>query len=649
MTRRLLFFILIFALCLAIPLAAKAAPNDVIVLCYHDIPKKVNLDEYGVDRETFVQQIEYLRSHGYHFVGVDEITKASQGKKDLPDKTVLLTFDDAYLSFYEFVYPLLKLYGYPCVLAVVTKWIDTPEPDIKQPLMNWKQIGEVSDSGLVEVASHTHKLHYAAIYNPQGNTAWAAASRRYFAATNSYENDAQFRERIRNDLGASRRKLFTMLGKYPKVLVWPYGQYNQLGLEEAKRLGFVACFTLEDKIANAKDIYQLPRYILMQNPSMEEFIAALKKNFTQEVKLRVVQADLDLIYDEDAVVQEKNLDEFIERIYSLKPNAVYLQAFCDEAGSGNISSVYFPNRVLPMKADLFNRVVNQLAIRGIQVFAWMPMLSIVLPDKGENEMLRVKEFKDGKVQPSTSWYARLSPFHPETLKKMQMLYADMAANARIAGVVFLDDGYLNDFEDFNAAARPQYAEIAGNIDLPPQELSAEQALRWARLKTKKLMELGEGLKEAVRRYRPNALFSRTLYAEVVMEPDSQTWYAQNFQDSLNAYDYVNIMAYPRMEKIKHPKRWFASLVDKVKKQPLGLEKTIFKVQTYDWDEKEGIATKTVYRWLRRLISLGAQHIGYYPDNFTEDEPEAKIIRLIMSCEDFPFKRRMFVRDSVVMQ
>ena len=629
--------------------APEAAKNTFLVLCYHDIPKKVNLDEYGVDQESFVQQIEYLRTHGYNFISFDDVMRAHKGEKSLPDKAVLLTFDDSYLSFYEFVFPILKLYDYPCILAVETAWIDKPDPEIKVALMSWKQLKEVALSKLVEIACHTHNLHQGIAYNPQGNTNWAAIARKYNLETKSYEKEDAYRKRIHDDLVFSKNILHDELGVSARAMVWPYGRYNQICVDEAKSLGFEAMFYLEDKLANINDLNAIPRYVFTNNPAIIEFIKRLKRNFSEDIKLRVLHADLDLIYDPDPVQQEKNLDKFIERVNAMKVNTVYLQAFCDEKGDGNISSVYFPNRVLPMRADILSRVVNQLAIRNIQVYAWMPMLSIVLPNKTENDSLRVMELKDGKKLISTSWYARLSPFSEDVRRKLNMLYEDMAINARIDGAIFLDDGYLNDFEDFSPEGVLAYEKISGGKGISYEKFTKEQKERWIKCKTEVLIELTEELEKTVRFYRPQALFARTLYAEVLLNPKSEEWYAQNFSKSIQSYDYVVIMAYPLMEKASNPVKWLRSLVEEVKKYPHAIEKTIFKVQTYDWSKKRWVNTKTIDKWLRVLVEAGAVHIGYYPDSYIDNKPNDRMIRFMMSSEDFPFKRKYTVKDMTLVK
>ena len=101
---------------------------------------------------------------------------------------MLLSFDDGYASFYTRVYPLLKAFGYPAVLALVGSWLDAPEdatvmygdqPVPRRNFMSWEQLREVAASGLVEIASHSYALHQGIIANPQGNLEPALTSRLY--------------------------------------------------------------------------------------------------------------------------------------------------------------------------------------------------------------------------------------------------------------------------------------------------------------------------------------------------------------------------------------------------------------------------------------------------------------------------------------
>ena len=187
-----------------------------------------------------MRQIEYFRTHGYVFVSPQEILAAAKGKARLPQKAVLLTFDDAYESFYLRIFPVLQLLKVPAVLSVVTSWIENPQAQLykRKQLMNWAQIREVSDSGLVTVASHSHALHKLIPANPQGNLEAAGANLKYFTDQRRYETEAMFRERVPADLAESREILQKKLEKPITILTWPFGAYNQIGQEEARKLGF---------------------------------------------------------------------------------------------------------------------------------------------------------------------------------------------------------------------------------------------------------------------------------------------------------------------------------------------------------------------------------------------------------------------------
>src|SRR5690606_4789908 len=97
-----------------------------VVLCYHEVPDDVRQlpDPYAVEANELASQFAWLRGHGYQPGGLSDILAARRGERALPPKAVLLTFDDGYRSFYTRVYPLLRLYGYPAVLALVGRWMD---------------------------------------------------------------------------------------------------------------------------------------------------------------------------------------------------------------------------------------------------------------------------------------------------------------------------------------------------------------------------------------------------------------------------------------------------------------------------------------------------------------------------------------------
>ncbi len=617
--------------------------NSFLVLCYHDIPNKITDDKdgYAVELQSFVLQLEFLKSQNCTFIGIDDLLKAKSGEKKIPEKAILLTFDDAYDSFYLNVLPVLKLYKCPAVLAVVTSWIDNPPPDpeYNKKFMTWDQLREVASSGLVNVASHSDNSHRGVLMNPLGSIASALQNRIYDPVQKRYETSSEYLKRIDDDFGRSFSTLKEKTGIAPVTIIWPYGRYNSMTIEEAKKTGFKLMFTLDDGFGSPDKLEAIPRYMIMNNPPIESFAAMFRKNFTKLERLRIVHADIDSVYDADPEKMSKNIDAFIERINKIKPSAVYLQAFCDDKGDGNVSSVYFNNRILPVKADIFSRIARSLFVRGMAVYAWMPAMTYVLPDEKEGEKLRVCEFRNGKIQPSTSWYKRLSPFNEDACAKIEMIFEDLATYCDFEGILFQDDAYMNDYEDFSPDALVEYVKVSSDASLPPEKLSAEQKDKWTDTKTERIMYLTDRIRKKVLLYRPLTRFARTLYAPVLLNPGSEEWFCQNYEKTLNHFDYAVIMAYPKMEDIFWESRWLKSLVNKASAHPAGLDRTVFKTQSFNWKNDQWIDSSTVDKWLRTLVAAGAHHIAYYPDDYAENKPDLKIIRDMISTKDFPLDKK----------
>jgi biofilm PGA synthesis lipoprotein PgaB len=369
-----------------------ATPGSFVVLCYHEARDDVRdyPDPFAVDTATLVRQFAWLRGNGYTPVSLDEITAARSGGKPLPAKAVLLTFDDGYLSFYTRVYPLLREFHFPAVLAVVGKWIDVRRnegvlygekdsiPDAKFP--TWAQLREMTDSGLVEIASHTYDLHRGVLGNPQANLLPAATARIYDAATGGYEDDASWRTRVSADLAQNSAVIERETGRRPRAIVWPYGSYNDELVRIAGEQGMTIGLTLNDG-ANTPGVplTALRRSLIEHNPTLAEFIVEVRGPRYPE-PVRALQINLDDIYSADAAQQERNLSMLLDRVLVLKPTHVYLQATSDTNGDGIADAAYFPNGHLPVRGDLFNRAAWQLSSRvDVKVFAVMPVSGLRFP------------------------------------------------------------------------------------------------------------------------------------------------------------------------------------------------------------------------------------------------------------------------------
>ncbi|MGW9062532.1 poly-beta-1,6-N-acetyl-D-glucosamine N-deacetylase PgaB [Achromobacter animicus] len=639
------------------PVAAIDKPwvnGQFLALAYHDVedddPDQAFL---SVRTDRLAEQLAWLRANGYEAVSVDQILTARQGGKPLPDRAVLLSFDDGYRSFHTRVLPILKAYGWPALLAPVGVWMDTPPdrpvdfggtPEARNRFLNWDEIHEISRSGLVEIAAHTDASHYGALANPQGNTEPAAAIRAFDARTGQYETEAQFDARMGRDVAAITEKIRAATGKKPRVWVWPYGAEGGSTLRITAENGYEMALTLEDGPGRLSRLMSTPRMLLASDPALKSFANSVV-GMEADPFMRVAHIDLDYVYDPDPEQTDRNLGVLVQRILDMQINTVFLQAYSDPQGDGLVKSLYFPNRWLPMRADLFNRAAWQLHNRAnVMVYAWMPVLAFDM----DPALPRVERWDPdtGQVAPDPDQYRRLSPFDATVRARIGDLYEDLARQAIFDGILFHDDALLSDFEDASPGALAAYraAGLPGSI----AELRADPDTmqRWTRYKSRHLVDFTMALAEKVRAVRgPQIKTARNIYAQPILNPESETWFAQNLDDFLAAYDWTAPMAMPLMENVAPGKEhaWLDALVDIVARRPGALSRTVFELQSRDWRTGPGrpdatpVDTDVLAGWMRRLQLRGARSFGYYPDDFSQDQPRLQGIRPAISEAWYPLQ------------
>lgn len=671
-----------------IPLLSVQIPaRQFAVLCMHDVQSAATLraqpDPYAISTEHLAQLFDWIKENHWQPVSLQQVVDAHAGTAPLPNNAVMLSWDDGLASAYTHVFPLLKAYGYPALFAIETGWITAvtegkkvnyeaevagashltegekidqaqaaAASNIKEPFkvnyegkqefskanfVTWAQLREMYASGLVEYASHTHDQHHGILANPQGNVEPACITRQYLKKLKRYETDAEYHTRLFDDLTYSRQLIAQHTGCTPRSIVWPYGAMNRASELIAAEAGLPMSFGLQDARLDKIDPKDTSwgRLILTNDPVPVDVESRIESAIIQNNALeRAVQIDLDYLYDPNPEQINQNLGKLLDRIKALRIKSVYLQAFADPKGTGTPSEVYFPNSVLPMRADLFNRVAWQLRTRaGVEVYAWMPMLAYHLPDAKTQAALSVK-IKDehGALVPAQRDYARLSPFLPESLKLIGQLYADLGKNnSGIFGVLFHDDAYLAENEDasvFQPEARwPGTDRPLEGSPLTPRE------------KTQALIDFGRVLTERLYFYinrSNNFRTARNLYARVVLDPSAESRFAQALDPFIAAYDRVALMAMPYLDgTTEDPKTWLRQLVTTVAKHPDGLRKVVFELQTKNWGTDQWIDGQILKDWMQLLIRHGGVNLAYYPDDFYNNHPPLRTTYEGMSLNDFP--------------
>ena len=626
--------------------------KKLMVLAYHEVTSEKDslIPDYSVTTQEFESHIKWLKANGFQFVNVDQVLDAERGIKVLPNKSVLLTFDDGYQSFYDHAYPIIQKYKVPAVLSVVGAWLQPQQNQIVQfgdakvrrnKLLSWKELQEMQKSGLVEIGSHSYNLHRGVLGNPQGNNEPAAVTRIYQQASKTYESDSAYAKRIEQDLKTNNNLLKQHGIKSPRVMTWPYGRYNQQTVDIAKRNGMPITLSLDDtSIANNRKFQQgqFSRILVQQGMTSSELAEEIK---TREMGLgdqyraqKVMHVDLDYIYDPDPKQQEKNLGLLIDRIVAMNVNTVYLQAFSDPDGNGSADLVYFPNRYIPMRTDLFNRVSWQIQTRTqvSRVYAWMPVFAWELPKNNpvSKQVVVTQQSQQGKHL--NMGYHRLSPFSNDARKTIKGIYQDLGKSASFDGIIFHDDATLSDYEDASPEALKAYSKAGLPTDLAAIRNNEKDMQKWTAFKTRQIDSFAMELANEVRYYQPFLLTARNLYAQVALSAYAENWYSQSLEESLKHYDFTAIMAMPYMEQVEDPYKFYQDIINRVEKYPDGMRKTVFELQSVNWRNNTKVPNKEMADTIRYLYKHGVKHVGYYPDDPIEGHPDPAVLREVFDTK-----------------
>lgn len=227
-----------------------SVPEGVSVLMYHMIG-----DEQGnaaiMTEANLRIQMNYLRDHGYHPITMQELYDYVTKGAPLPEKPVCITFDDGYLDSYTIVYPMMKEYGFPWTLFLITD-------DVGKPYnrMSWDQLKEMANSHAVTIASHT--LSHPKLHN---------------LATRAEKE---------KEIVEANKALKYQLGIDNVWLAYPYGDYDDEVIDICKKAGIKMAVTTDaGRVHVGSFPYDLKRAYIGNDISLARFSERLNKdNYT---------------------------------------------------------------------------------------------------------------------------------------------------------------------------------------------------------------------------------------------------------------------------------------------------------------------------------------------------------------------------------
>ena len=214
-------------------LAQELARDSASVIMYH----RFGEDRYpstNIRIAQFEEHLELLTNGDYTVLPLPDIIETLQAGGTLPDRTVAITIDDAYLSVYEQAWPRLKELGLPFTIFVATD----PVEKNRRGYMSWDMLRELQGEG-VTIGSQTHTHPHL------------------------HRKSA---DEVRQEITTSNQLFLEELGLRPELFAYPFGEYSKFVVDIVKEAGFVAAFGQNSGIMHSQDrMFELPRFAFNEN------------------------------------------------------------------------------------------------------------------------------------------------------------------------------------------------------------------------------------------------------------------------------------------------------------------------------------------------------------------------------------------------
>lgn len=232
---RNLWFIVLLSLLVLPGLAQAEAEPSVSMLMYHNVsdstPRSTTVTE-----EELRAHLQYLEDNDFTVIDIRDAIAGMQGEQELPDKAVVITFDDGYANIFDNGRPILNEFDVPWTLFVATDPIGA-EPG---RYMSWDQIRTLHEEGVV-IANHSTDHSHMPRYR-EGESA------------------DERRQRLSETILQAEQKILDEVGVSYQLFAYPYGEYDNDLAELVDELGFIGFGQHSGGAGPTSDMRAIPRF-----------------------------------------------------------------------------------------------------------------------------------------------------------------------------------------------------------------------------------------------------------------------------------------------------------------------------------------------------------------------------------------------------
>lgn len=262
--------------------AAASAPQSTRlgIVMYHSVTdggKKAG--KYVITPKTLEEDLKWLEENGFRTVTLQELEDYVTAGGSLPEKAVMLTFDDGIYNNLSYALPLLQSYGMTAVISPIGRYADefsaaNEAPSNVYSHATWDELGEMLKSGCFEIANHSYDLH--------------GSGGREGVGKKKGEDLSEYEAKVGGDIMKMQKCIFSNLGVNCRFFTYPFGFLDDSSEELIKKLGFTgsfSCYEILNEIRKGDPdcLYSLGRFNRPSGVSSEEFF---RRMFADGDKIR---------------------------------------------------------------------------------------------------------------------------------------------------------------------------------------------------------------------------------------------------------------------------------------------------------------------------------------------------------------------------
>lgn len=241
------------------------------IIMYHHITENKNrAGKYTVLVDEFENDLLLLEEKGYSTVTVKDLINYVNGDSELPERPIMITFDDGFESFATLAYPILKKNNMKSIVSVIgsvtEKYSEFEDHNINYSNLNFDKINELLSEGLVEIQNHSYDMHKSGSGERKGISKLPE------------ESCEDYEKALTEDLLTLQKTLNLKCYMTPECVVYPFGAYSAETIGIIKKLGFKSTMLCEERVntivkKEPESLFNLGRYNRESGISSKEFFS----------------------------------------------------------------------------------------------------------------------------------------------------------------------------------------------------------------------------------------------------------------------------------------------------------------------------------------------------------------------------------------